>query len=240
MFIIDICHKNPELTRHLEQYIASKYEKNTNVTTYESEERLLERYEKDASAQYPDILIIEADDLRGEGIAAAKWLQNRYPALQIIFLSDDNACVTDIFCVTPSNLLVRPVSGEKLKEALNKAVREILLSDTAFLTASFGKQIFRLRIREIIFCENKRRTVTIYCEKEAMTTYRKLGEIEKELPRYFLRIHQSFLINMNYIVSLDGYCVKLADGNVLPISRLKQQEVRLKYQEFCGYFLQKP
>ncbi|MPM57144.1 hypothetical protein SDC9_103965 [bioreactor metagenome] len=48
--------------------------------------------------------------------------------------------------------------------------------------------------------------------------YDKLDELEKNLPSFFVRIHQRYLVNLNYVSSVESN--KLVINNeILPISR---------------------
>ena len=67
--------------------------------------------------------------------------------------------------------------------------------------------------------ESSRRNLTIYEVGEAAAFLLKLSDMEKLLPEYFLRCHQSYLVNMDRIrkFTLDG--IVLIDGRVIPVKQ---------------------
>ena len=62
----------------------------------------------------------------------------------------------------------------------------------------------------------------------------KLSDMEKLLPEYFLRCHQSYLVNMDRIrkFTLDG--IVLIDGRVIPVSRARYTETKDKFLKNLG------
>ena len=67
--------------------------------------------------------------------------------------------------------------------------------------------------------------VTTESEAEVVSTITKL---EKQYGRLFLRCHQSYLVNPDYITSIRRFKVTLSDGTVLPIPEKKYTAFRDK------------
>lgn len=64
---------------------------------------------------------------------------------------------------------------------------------------------------------------------------RTLDEMQRELTEdegRFLRIHKSFLVNMNDISTLKRYQVQLFSGKQLPIPRERYAVVEMQYEEW--------
>lgn len=82
--------------------------------------------------------------------------------------------------------------------------------------------------------ESSRRNLTIYEAGESSRVLMKLSDMEKLLPEYFLRCHQSYLVNMDRIrkFTLDG--IVLIDGRVIPVSRARYTETKDKFLKNLG------
>ena len=65
-------------------------------------------------------------------------------------------------------------------------------------------------------------------------TYRKLDDVHKELPDYFLRCHQSYLVNMKHIACMRQLRLELDDGRIIPVSRPRYQEAKERFLAFLG------
>ena len=60
---------------------------------------------------------------------------------------------------------------------------------------------------------------------------------EKKLHKDFLRVHKSFLVNMQYIRRIEMKEVTLQDGTVLPVSKTKYSASRDKYFRYMRAML---
>jgi len=67
------------------------------------------------------------------------------------------------------------------------------------------------------------------------TMNRKLTDMEGLLNRHgFLRIHQSYLVNMGYIVKISGYCLELQQGITLNVPKNRYPYVKREYALYRG------
>ena len=76
----------------------------------------------------------------------------------------------------------------------------------------------RVREKEILYLESMRHEIWVHCEKKVFLTSETLGYWEEKLRvRSFLRVHKSFLVNMNAVrcVSADGF--EMNGGDTVPI-----------------------
>ena len=65
----------------------------------------------------------------------------------------------------------------------------------------------------------------------------KLSDIQEMLADgTFVRIHQSYLVNLRFIKDVSNYQVTLWNGNTLPIARPKYKDIREKYLLYEGEF----
>jgi DNA-binding LytR/AlgR family response regulator len=61
--------------------------------------------------------------------------------------------------------------------------------------------------------------------------------VEKQLSKSnsrFIRIHQSYLVNFDYIKKMNFTNVELLDGTVLPISEDQQKHARMQFCMMAG------
>ena len=68
--------------------------------------------------------------------------------------------------------------------------------------------------------------IVAYGKEKSREFYGKLGEIEEQLPAYFIRIHKSYLVNTRFIESYRPDKVILNNGEELAISRSYKEQVR--------------
>ncbi|WP_420582671.1 LytR/AlgR family response regulator transcription factor [Reichenbachiella sp.] len=80
---------------------------------------------------------------------------------------------------------------------------------------------------QILYIESLSDYVKIHTngDNSPIVTKAKISKIEKELPKEFIRVHRSFLVNRNEITSFNAEQVQVA-GEQLPISRTYKQKVK--------------
>lgn len=105
--------------------------------------------------------------------------------------------------------------------------------DVVFIYSS--DRIDLIKMKDIVFCMSDGRYTTFFTsDGKKYVASKNLGEYEKELDkRDFFRIHRSYIVNMNFIVSINkknGIFCELANGTSLPISVRKQAG----FSEFMG------
>ena len=92
----------------------------------------------------------------------------------------------------------------------------------------------KVNIDNIVYIENFLHRACFHLvendsEKE-YTVYKKLNDIEQEIKEEkFVRIHQSFIVNMDYVCDVKRYYAKLVNGRELPVSKQKYKSVASEY-----------
>ncbi len=92
-----------------------------------------------------------------------------------------------------------------------------------------------LREDDIIYIETSRHKNVFYTAGQTYSIDKKMDELEAELAgRGFVRIHQSFLINMRYVGKLSSYVMVLTTGKVISVPKSRYPEVKRQYTLFKG------
>ena len=118
--------------------------------------------------------------------------------------------------------LLKPITFSRFLKAVNKAslLQEekkksgedrIETSSETFFVKS-GKKIVQLRWAEICYVEGMKEYIDIVTSNSKTTVYKRMKEFEDIQPPNFLRIHNSFIININFIQ-------KMEDNHVFMLGR---------------------
>ena len=101
------------------------------------------------------------------------------------------------------------------------------------MTSNFLER--RIRFREIIYIESMDKVVMFHTVRgEDIKVYDKLSNIEKKLEREkrFLRCHQSFIINMDYVGCMFENEFITITNNYIPIRRRERKQIKERYYEY--------
>ena len=93
-----------------------------------------------------------------------------------------------------------------------------------FLTGKQAEDWIPVPIEQISHIESLQKSTWFYTDGEQYKTSVTLKELQTRLPSTFIRIHRSYIINMNFIKKItrdltSNFLIQLKDGTELPISQ---------------------
>lgn len=92
-----------------------------------------------------------------------------------------------------------------------------------------------LELNRIIYIETDRHKNIFHTVDADYGLYKKLDEIEAELaPFGFLRVHKSFLVNMQYVEKINSYILRLTTGKEISVPKSRYPYVKKEYAIYKG------
>lgn len=182
-------------------------------------------------------LDIEMKDMDGVNTALALRAME-LPAL-IVYISVHEERIQDLFCASPFRFLSKPIDEKKFITVFSEACVEIRKKN-GYFNYSYNKVRYRIPLDRITYFESNDRIITIHLSGrdtgkiDSMENrfYGKMNEVAKQIASMngrFLRIHQSFLVNFDYIAMLSYTSVELLDGKKLQISEDRWKDVKARF-----------
>ena len=230
---IALCDSNRELLVELQTMLAHQYKKGVQISTYPSGKELLRAWQRDERKK-ADIILMDVKSEEENGIIAARQVQELFGDIKIIFTTSTLEYVEDIFDANPVFLLVKPIRQEKLYEAVDRAIAQLEEMESATVTLISKSFIARVRAEDISYVESERRVLTVHSVEEDIRVNMKLSDLEERLPEYFVRVHQSYLVNMYQIKLFSAKGVELLDGRSVPVSRPRYAKAKEYFMQFLG------
>lgn len=174
--------------------------------------------------------------------------------LEVIFVTAYDNYAIKAFKFSAFDYLLKPIDSDDLLQAINKlqkVLQQHELSDkfnvlldnlknhkepTKKITVPTGTGLVFLSINDIIRCEADVNYTTIYLkDKQKLMVAKTLKDFDEMLSDHqFFRIHNSHLINMNYIKSYHkgkGGYVSLTDNTSLEVSTRRKELFLKKIKE---------
>lgn len=224
MFYIAICDDDIVLCNHMEEQILEYFPKGeAQVDIFYTAEKL---YSAVKSGAYFDLIfldiVFETMDGVTLGRAIRDGMKNNY--VQIIYISGKTEYAMELFSVRPMDFLVKPISKEALVSDLEKAV-ELIQQNKMYFEYKSGSGWIRIPYGEIRYFESNDKKIIIHNSGEPCVMYGILNKIEKGLPTNFIRVHQSYIVNKDYVRSWRREKIVLEGGIELPISRAHKKDV---------------
>lgn len=237
MIRIAICDDNELDLIKLEKsikYCFLNFESDYSISTYFTGGFFLrEMYTKEFDIVFLDVFLGTSD-----GIEISKKLREINSNTVIIFMSSKQTEVFRSFDVSPLAYLIKPLTYEDIYNTLEKALNKLKFEKGYKITFRYGNGYYTVFTDDIIYFESTLRVINIHTKTKCYRFYGKLSDIESTLnDKNFVRCHQSYIVNMQYIQKIEKNCIYTITGEIIKISRGKSQSVKEKMLEFIGSIL---
>ena len=181
------------------------------------------------------LIFLDIEMKHVDGISAARLIRETDRSVLFIYISG-----YDSYLKEPFRFLSKPLEKELFCRYYKEACQRIGETEV-FYQFTFNKEIRKVPLNNVVYFESRNRVVHIVLSSgHSEYFYGKLNGVEKELADsrcYFLRIHQSFLVNYDYIKKMNFFNVTVYIGEremELKISEDRQKEVRRQLCEIAG------
>lgn len=193
----------------------------------------LEKLKKHIEGERVDIVFL---DIMVNDQNAMDWtiknIDDSY--VQFIFMTAYPQCAYNISETNCCYFMVKSrMNDETLERAIRRAIKHISNKSDAPYFLSIGSKRRKVNVQDIMYIESLDNNVIFHIwDNEQIRAYSSLKRYEKLLPPNFLRVHKSFMVNLNYIVSYEPYKFVLDDGFVVPVPAKKYTEAVNKYNRY--------
>ncbi len=193
------------------------------------------RYVKDEGGNM-DLFFIDFMDYK-QGIRLASCLREKNNNAFWVYVDGGAEHLYQAMLLQPSAYIPEDMSSQELLMTLQRLEQyyQMIQQSNYFHFKCEGEYV-RIPFEEISCFESSAKKVMLKLVKEDKRYYftAKLDDIEKQLPDYFLRCHQSYLVNMHMIQSMDmqNHVFFLYSNEEILISRRNYKESKERYRQF--------
>lgn len=164
------------------------------------------------------------------GIEAAEQLRRLGEDIPIIFISTSTDYALEGFGVNAQGYLSKPVSSDKLREALLR-VYELKKKKKQLVVREAGK-VCRIPYQDIQYLESRGREVRIVTDKTNHFVKGKFSDMEKNLPKTeFIKTHRSYIVNVQHLIKVERYSAMLSNYEEIPISQSLYNDTKQQFME---------
>lgn len=166
------------------------------------------------------------------GIDVAKKLRDLGFVGNIVFATQTPDFAMDGYDVNAIGYSLKPHSYKKIEKILDQATKDIIEN---MISIKIRGEIIRLPINDIEYIESSNTVCLIHCaDGRVYKQYTKLSAFEEKLNgNGFLRCHQSYLVNMNFIKEANKSFL-LTSGEEVLIRQRNLKEIKDCYLNFIN------
>jgi len=185
-----------------------------------------------------DIIFLDIEMTGMNGVEVGREIRKVNEDVVIIFLTGYKGYALEAFEVKSQDYVIKPISEEKVKITLDKALRrtdEIRAYNSikSYFVVKNNDEIIRLKYDEIFFFEKQQRKINIYSRRGNFMFNGTIRELEFQLENLnFIKCHQAYFINMSklFIFRRDEIVFRDIEKTV-PVSRKYKKNIVMQLEK---------
>lgn len=214
--------------REMIENLLSARNEPANITVYQDAQMFLETY----AAGQCDILFLDIQMPRVDGMSCAQLIRQRDPSVILIFVTGMVQYAVQGYRVEALDYLVKPVTPSVLAHSLHRALKR--LNKRRNLTVRAADGLHSLNAEELLYAEAVNHRVVLHTRGGEIHCAQTLSSIETQLQGGgFFRCHQGFLVNMRQIRHVEGTELYIED-KAIPVSKYRRRELMRELAAYWG------
>lgn len=221
MITVAVCDDEPYFLIHLRKSVEHYFSiqsQDIKIFEFDNGEALLSK------GQDFDLILMDFKLPGKNGMEVIEQLRREKNKCQVIFITSYQEYALQAFHVDAVHYLLKPLSDEKLYEALERSMERMGKYDSKTLAITKGVCTEVVFLKDILYCEVLDHRLYIHTKSMTYDYLGTLEKLQKQLDSRFFRCHKSYIVNMNQIVSRQGDTATVAGGGQVLISRRRQQD----------------
>jgi two-component system LytT family response regulator len=190
------------------------------------------------NANQIDLLFLDINMPEISGLSFAKSINKN---IKVIFTTAYREYAVDGFNLQAVDYLLKPISFERLLQAVNKYLgenvsvvseskHEIVEEKNDYIFVRSDRKMIKINFSEIIFIESLSDYVKIHLQDKMIVTRETISNIEAKLPqKNFMRIHRSYIVAVAKIKSFTNEFIEVSK-KAIPISRSYKKDVLFRLE----------
>lgn len=231
---IAVCDDEEYFREHLKEMIGEYLKKNEVLFDVDVYRNGMEFCREESNMYKYNIIFLDIDMPDKNGMETAHAIRKRNSDIDIVFITVMHQYVFDGYKVGAVRYIMKTDMEQLLPECMDALLQKYLISGQK-MKFPFVKGERTVLLRDILYIEIQSHRLYFKMKDEILHMYGQIGKLERQLINYnFVRCHQSYLVNLEYIANINNYWLYLPKGTKIPVSRSKYSEVKeayLRYKE---------
>lgn len=216
MYNFAICDGNKDFCKTLEVLIMVNYPLNIkSLDIYANGKEMIDNISNNNLSYdffFLDISVTNDGITTGNALRTIDRLNNAY----IIYISEYDVKASEIINIHPYAYLKKPLDTNLLYQTIDSAILDINF------VFSFNKINYSIPYSSIMYIENYNKRSVLHCNEQEYDCSYSLSSIYSALHKIkseFVRIHNSYMVNIDYVYKFNGSILTLKNMDILPVSR---------------------
>lgn len=232
MILDDDHQERKEILQFIQDYLYEHQEDSYEVVDFADEDSFWAA----AALQPPQIAFLDIY-LNGQprGTAIAREMRRQQPDCLLVFITSSADFAVEGFSLQAVHYCLKPVTSEAIQECFRRC-EERLCRESPQLIVSENGDTCAIPLADVCYVESHGHVVAMHLKNrpEPMMVRRSLTSLaEEELKeRRFLRVNRSFIINMDFVRTVEHRSFCMTDGVCIPMRRQDSLVLRHMYRDY--------
>lgn len=201
-----------------------------NINSYTSGRELVTEYKNHPS----DIIFLDIlmDDI--DGIETGRLIREMDDKVEIVYCTSSKDFAIAAYDVHAMGYLLKPYEILRIGAVIDYYVQKHPQKNHNFIEVKSKRKPLIIPYKDIIHMESDNKVVYIHTTTHgAVKVYNKLDTFEEELSdSMFLRCHQSYLVNMQYVAGIVDSDFIMINDQIIPIRKSGRKLIVKKYEDY--------
>lgn len=140
----------------------------------------------------------------------------------IVFTTAHSDHAAESYTYNTLDYLLKPITLKRFLSAVKKIEKHFQPAGSpaepqkvnGYFFVKSGTQLHRILLQEILFFESRKEYVRVVAQTSDVLTYRRLKDIEAQLPPPFTRVHNSYIVNLAQINRIQDNHIHIGDTQI--------------------------
>ena len=231
---IAICEDASADAKRIKEYISDYYQNRLSckIDVFLNEIDFLEKFKRN----YYDIIFMDIYIGKGDGVAVSKEIRKTDDNCLLIFITSSPHHAIEAFQVDATHYIKKPISGEEMTTVLKKCDK-ILSKKAHYIPVKSERSIKKVYLSELLYVEVRHNTCRIVLKDGDIRARQTMTELERLIKNTdsgagFIRCHQSYLVNMDYIKEVKDNCFIMENGDIVIIRKYDKSAIKAIFEEY--------
>lgn len=213
---IAVCDDNPKVQSDIDNILMRILQGHSifyEIDIFNNGEECCKELEKE---KY-DIIFLDIELPGMNGIQVGHYIREKLQneMLEIVYISGRQDYAMELFEYRPFDFLIKPLNKEKLQKIIDKYLTIIRQNELIFMYKK-GTQLYKIPVSDIYYFNSRGRKVIVVYRNGKEEFYCTLEQVYMKVKgNQFIYVHQSFIVNYQYIRQFEYKQLTLFDGTVI-------------------------
>lgn len=175
-----------------------------------------------------DLIFLDIELGKINGVEVGHFIRDKMEdyITKIVYISSKNGYDRQLLDVQPLHFLSKPLDKNMVVDDIKLAIKIIGIENNTF-SFNIGSETETVPFKDIIYFECSGRQMKLISFNNIFCFYGTIASVLSNIPKdIFMVPHRSYIVNYDHVKSINRSEIKMCNGDIIPISRLKLKEIK--------------